>query len=91
MKKTLSLLLVVVMMLSVMVIPAAAAEAFPCPSCNKYCVATKVNEKVVISRVSSCSQNRSEHEHYLYYDVYSINCSTCGASIKNVYTHTICP
>ena len=90
MKKIIAILLAITLM-SVLIIPAAAAEAFPCPSCNKYCVATKVNEKVVTSRVTSCNQNPHEHTHYLYYDVYSINCSTCGASIKNVLTNTVCP
>ena len=93
MKKTLSLLLVVVMMLSVMVIPAAAAAAryFNCPTCLVYCPATKVSETSEIVTVNGCNENSSIHNHYKYYDVYAVNCVECGTSLKNVYTHYVCP
>ena len=91
MKKTLALLLALTLMMSVLVIPAAAATTLACPKCGELCVATKTSEKSVIRTVQSCSEKSGIHNHYMYYDVYRVNCEDHGYLSVDLFTHYVCP
>lgn len=91
MKKTLALLLALALMMSVLVIPASAAMTLACTKCNKLCLATWFDDKSVIKTVQSCSEKSGIHNHYMYYDVYRVNCEDDGYSYVDLFTHYVCP
>ena len=91
MKKTLALLLALTLIMSVLVIPAAAASIYACPTCDRICVASFYKTKSVIRTVPSCSENSGIHNHYVYYDVYRIECPNHGVFTFDEYSHEVCP
>lgn len=103
MKKTLSLLMAIVMLMSVLIIPAAAAapddtiapcsDFYECPRCYTMGYLRNVleNNSVSTVTVSSCSNYNHPHSHYKYYDQYIIDCYYCGTIVQNVLTKTVCP
>ena len=91
MKKTLALLLALALMMSVLVIPASAAMSLACDKCGKLYPATNVGVDSVIKTVQSCSEKSGIHNHYMYYDVYRVTCSTHGYTYVNQFSHYVCP
>ena len=90
MKKTLSLLLALVMLMSVLIIPAAAAmpeedvaEPFAwmdCPRCHD---SARIYSSTPVYRemhnVTSCSKYNAAHTHYRSGTRYVLECPNCGA------------
>ena len=91
MKRTLALLLALTLMMSVLVIPASAVSVLACPTCDKICVATFLEETSGTKSVSSCNNVSYRHDHYVYYDVYRIECYKHGVFNIKVETSQMCP
>ena len=91
MKKTLALLLALTLIMSVLVIPAAAASTYACPTCSRICGASYLKTISVIRTVQSCNENSDIHNHYVYYDVFLINCPNHGEFTFQEYSHYVCP
>ena len=100
MKKTLSLLLAIVMLLSVLVIPAAAAapedEAAPyaaykgCPNCGSSALYSRQELEPEERTVSSCTMDRTPHVHYYWYYLDSYRCTYCGTVTRKVFRSSCC-
>ena len=96
MKKTLALLLAIVMMLSVLVIPAAAAMPeenavepcggfADCPGCGSsspYTTSVTNTE----TKMTTCSYSGTMHTHYRYYYYRIFNCSYCNFGAEKINT-----
>ena len=94
MKKTLSLLLAIVMMLSVLVIPAAAASYRDCPKCGTSATVTQIikDRYAETYSVVACSEvsGIQSHTHTKYSDQYIINCTYCGTVTEKVFSRNEC-
>ena len=99
MKKTLSLLLVFTLMLSLLVIPAAAAvpeEAAPyatykdCPTCGSSALFSRQELEPEERTVSSCTLDRTPHVHYYWYYRDTYRCTYCGTITQKVFRSSCC-
>ena len=93
MKKIISLALALILTLSVLVLPAFAAENNTqwCPECGTTAVITEdLSRELSSFYVSSCDNAEYAHTHYnmMYYDL--CECPHCGDIKINVYYGVSC-
>lgn len=98
MKKLVSALLAVIMVIGIFVIPASATgmePRYPVVPCDK-CGELSRSRDVLITvdpslAVPSCPNFNFFHYHDLYiYSVY-IDCPNCGSHVSYTYTREVCP
>lgn len=82
MKKMLSLLLVVVLILSVLVLPALAAggarRSHICPACGGTCYSDMEASGILLREKQTCPSSSTSHYHENTYLLYYAVCEDCG-------------